>query len=283
MVLESLSNPFKAENRPWTMFFIGLLYSSVGISLSIWIFDKQASFIAVFLTTLAAVPIVYNTIKLEESKELKIHEQKRLLHEHNRAILFLMIFFIGVVVSCVLWYVFLPSETVGHVFQTQTATITDINDQISGSAISEYQIFTKILFNNVKVLAFSLLFAFIYGVGAIFILTWNATVIGTAIGNIIRSGISEASSALGFAKFAIYFKAFSLGLARYSIHGIPEILAYFYGGLAGGILSVALMKGHFKSKISSQILWDTSEMIMLAIGFLIVGALLEVWVSPFFF
>ena len=36
-------------------------------------------------------------------------------------------------------------------------------------------------------MAFCLLFSLIYGSGAIFILTWNASVLGTAIGNYIKS------------------------------------------------------------------------------------------------
>ena len=69
MVLESLINPFKAERKPWEMFFIGFLYSSVGIALSLWIFKDQASLIMVFLTVMACIPVVYNTIKYEEKKD----------------------------------------------------------------------------------------------------------------------------------------------------------------------------------------------------------------------
>ena len=282
MVLESLTDPFKAENKPWTMFFIGILYSSVGISLSLWIFDKQASFVMVFLTTLAAVPIVYNTIKLEEDKDLKIPEEKKLMKEHNKAIHFFMMFFFGVVLSCVIWYVLLPSEMVGYVFQKQTSTISDINNQISGNSV-KLTIFTKILFNNLKVLAFSLLFALIYCIGSIFILTWNATVIGTAIGNFIRSNISEYATQVGFAKFGGYLQIFSIGLFKYAIHGIPEILAYFYAGLAGGILSVAIVKKHYNSQTFNHILWDTCQLLILAIFFLITAAILEVWVTPLIF
>jgi hypothetical protein len=60
-----------------------------------------------------------------------------------------------------------------------------------------------------------------------FILTWNASVIGAAIGNFIRTEISRYAGSLGFAKAAAYFQIISLGLLKYAIHGIPEILAYF--------------------------------------------------------
>ncbi|MEK6828446.1 MAG: stage II sporulation protein M, partial [Nanoarchaeota archaeon] len=118
---------------------------------------------------------------------------------------------------------------------------------------------------------------------AIFILAWNATVIGAAIGNFIRANISNYTSSLGLLEAGNYFHVVSLGLLKYSIHGIPEIAAYFYGGLAGGILSVSLIRKHFKSEKFHIIMKDFSEMILIAVGFLIAGAFLEVYVTPVLF
>jgi len=248
MVLESILNPLKAEKKPYEMFFLGFAYSSIAILLSLWIFRDQASLIMVFLTVMACVPIVYNTMRLEEGKDLDISNEKTLLKEHNKAIVFLMFLFFGITLSFVTWYIFLPPESINFVFDKQTSTIQSINNQVSGKAYQQFSTFTKILLNNVKVLSFAILFAFIYGAGAIFILTWNASVIGTAIGNFIRSNLSQYAGLLGFEKFANYFSVVSIGLLRYILHGIPEILAYFYGGLAGGIVSVAIIKNIIKMK-----------------------------------
>lgn len=282
MVLESLSFPLKAENKPWQMFFIGFLYSSVAIFLSLWIFQKQASFIMVFLIVLACVPLLYNTIKLEESKDTKITSQLQLLKEHNKAIIFLTFLFLGITLSCVVWYTFLPSDTVSYLFEKQTQTITSMNSRVSGSFIQN-DLFIKIFFNNMKVLSFAILFAFIYGAGAIFILSWNATVIAAAIGNFIRSNIAAYASSTGLVKIAAYFQIFSLGLLKYLVHGIPEIIAYFYGGLAGGIISVAIIRRHYSTKNFAHILKDSSELLLIAISFLFVAALLEVYVTPTLF
>jgi len=283
MVLESLLDPLKAEKRPWEMFFLGFVYSSIAILLSLWIFKDQASLIMVFLTVMACVPIVYNTMKLEESKDLEISSERKLLKEHNKAIIFLMFLFFGITLSFVTWYIFLPSDTLNLVFDKQTSTIQSINNQVSGSAYQQFSTFTRIFLNNIKVLAFATLFAFIYGAGAIFILTWNASVIGTAIGNFIRSNISQYSGLLGFEKFANYFSVVSIGLLRYILHGIPEILAYFYGGLAGGIISVAIIKKHYKDEKFSHIIFDISELLVIALSFLLVAAFIEVYLTPLLF
>lgn len=283
MVVESLLNPFKAEKNPWEMFFIGFLYTSVGIFLSLWIFKDQASLVVVFMITMAALPIFYNTTKLEESKDMIMDKETEILREHNKAIAFFMYMFIGITVACALWYILLPPSTISHLFEKQMGTIQAINNQVSGNVTYNLNILWKIFFNNFKVLAFSILFAFVYGAGAIFILTWNATVIGAAIGNFIRLNVSNYTSSLGFFEVGSYFHVISLGLLKYSIHGLPEIAAYFYGGLAGGILSVALIRKHFKSEKFSIVITDFSELVLIAIGFLIAAAFLEVYITPILF
>ena len=132
--------------------------------------------------------------------------------------------------------------------------------------------FGAILLNNIKVLAFVLLFSFIYGAGAIFILTWNASVISVAIGNTIRNIISSSPTS--------YFAAFSIGLGRYLTHGIPEIGAYFIGGLAGGMISIAIIKHEFIDRKFRKLIIDSSYLVLLALCLLIFAALLETFISP---
>ena len=283
MVVEALLNPFKAEKKPWEMFFLGFLYTSIGIFLSLWIFRNEASMIMVFMITIAALPIFYNTAKLEESKDMMMDSETSILREHNKAISFFMYMFIGVTIACAVWYTLLPTSTTNILFDKQTGTIQAINNQVTGNAIYNLSIFWKIFFNNFKVLAFSILFSFIYGAGAIFILAWNATVIGAAIGNFIRANISSYTSSFGLLEAGNYFHVVSLGLLKYSIHGIPEIAAYFYGALAGGILSISLIRKHFKSEKFSMVMRDFSEMTLIAVGFLIAAAFLEVYVTPVLF
>ena len=283
MVVESLLFPLTAEKKPWEMFFIGFLYTSIGIFISLWIFRDQASLIMVFMITMAALPIFYNTMKLEESKDMIMENETAILKEHNKAILFFMYMFIGITVACAVWYVLLPTSTINQLFDKQTGTIQAINNQVSGNVIRSLGIFGKIFFNNFKVLAFSILFSFIYGAGAIFILAWNASVIGAAIGNFIRANIGNYTSSLGLFEAGNYFHVVSLGLLKYSVHGVPEIVSYFYGGLAGGILSVALIRKHFKTEKFSAVMKDFSELVLIAVAFLVAAAFLEVYVTPVLF
>ncbi len=266
------------------MFFIGLIYSSIAIFLSIWIIKDYSSLVMVFLTVNVAVPIMYHTMKLEEKKSIYIKSETLLLKEHARAISFFVYMFIGFVIAFSLWYIFLPPNLVNTVFSVQEQTIKAINAKlISGSAINLLNTFGQIFFNNVKVLLFSIFFAFFFGAGAIFILTWNASVISAALGNFIRNNLAYSANAVGFSKMWAYFHVFSLGLLRYFIHGIPEIAAYFMGGLAGGIISVAVIKHHLADDRFKKIVFDSLDLIILAIFMLFIAGLIEVFITPLLF
>ncbi len=282
MVLESLLNPFRAERQPWVLVMLGFLYASLGLFLSLWIFEEQASIVMVFLTVMAALPLMYQTIRLEEEKDIMLSQERTMLKEHGRAIRFFLTLFLGFVIAYSLWYVILPSVLSQQLFTTQTTTISNLNQQVTG-ALAQLGMMNKIFLNNVKVLIFCILFSFLYGSGAIFILSWNASVIGAAVGNFIRTHMAQAAEKAGLLRYADYLHASSLSVLRYAIHGIPEILAYFIAGLAGGILSVAIIRHDFGTTNFEKVLLDTSDLILIAIFVLFIAALLEVFVTPAFF
>ncbi len=282
MVLEALTNPFRAEARPWPLFFLGIVYASVAIFLSIWIFAEYASLVMVFLTVLAAVPLFYATMQEEEAKDLTSTSERTLLKEHSRALTFLLFLFLGMVFAFTFWYVVLPSGTSSNLFNVQSQTISGLNQHVTGNFVRA-SLFSKIFLNNVKVMVFCILFSFVYGMGSLFILTWNASVIGVAAGNFIRTHMATYANTLGFARFSAYFYVSALSFLRYFIHGIPEILGYFVAGLAGGIISVALIKKDFYTKNFEKIILDASDLLLLAIGLLFIAAIIEVYITPALF
>ena len=282
MVLESLTNPFKARNKPWQLLILGMFYASAGLFLGNWIFREYASLIMVFLTVMACIPLLYNTFKEEEESEILLDEEKMILSQHSKILFFLLFLFVGMVFAFVLWYVVLPASMIQSTFNSQTLTIQSISTRMTGG-YSSINIFTVILLNNLKVLIFCILFSFLYGAGAIFILTWNASVIATAVGNYIRSNLANYTAQLGLAKYAVYFKIISIGLLKYFVHGIPEIAAYFIGGIAGGIISVAVIRESFGTRNFEKIILDTSNLIIISVIILMIAALIEVYITPVLF
>lgn len=254
---------------------MGFLYASVAMALSLWIFKDHAGLIAVFFTVMACIPLMYNTLRIEEEKIGYLSEERSLLKEHSRALLFFIFIFIGITLAFATWYAVLPNEVSQSVFSIQTNTIVDINSKAAGGM----DLFSRIFFNNLKVLTFALLFSFFFGAGAIFILTWNASIIAVAMGALIKSYVLAAGSGMVFAHLGGYSSA----ILRYFIHGIPEIAAYFVAALAGGIISVAIIKKDIMTKNFQKIAFDTSNLIILSIIILLIAGLLETYVTPFFY
>ncbi len=279
MVLEDLLTPEGAERKPWHMLPLGALYASVAVFLALWIFREQASLIVVFLTVMACIPLIYKMIILEEDKEIKIAKETSILKEHRRALLSFIYLFLGFVLAFSIWFIALPAGIVQDLFATQMFTINSINNQVTGNAAG-LGFLGSIIANNLKVLFFSVFFSFFYGAGMIFILTWNASVISSAIGSFVRSNVEKIAASEGFMKLATYSQVYAIGLTRYMTHGVFEILAYFIGGLAGGLISVAIIRHRMGEKIFNKVMLDALDLIILAVLFTLFAGVVEVYVTP---
>ncbi len=296
MVLEMLINPRRAERSPWEMFFLGLVYSSVSIFLSFYIFRQYASIAMVFLTTLACTYLIQGTLRREEKKDTVIPHELALLKEHGKALSYFMFLFLGFVVAFSFWYIALPHGFSSQVFNAQECTIASINSvsiegcatasgvgAASGAALSSVDAFGRIFMNNLRVLLFVLVIAFFYGAGSVFILAWNATVIAAATGAFVRTALSSAATTIGLQGVASYFSSYSIGLLRYLTHGGLEILAYFIVALAGGIISVAVARHSSDSHRFRAVLMDSVDLIALSVGALFLAAVVEVFITPLIF
>lgn len=283
MVLESLFNPFVLKKKPWQMLVAGFLYSIIGLTISYLVFKEIAGILTVFLIVLAVLPTFYITIKKEEELDLRNIKEWILLKEHTKVIIYLIFLFFGITLALVFAYITLPEPVVDTIFELQRTAILNVNNNIRASLtgqITKIDLFGRIFFNNLKVLFFCLLFSLLYGTGAMFILTWNASVIATAIGNLVKSELAHSASLIGLNSVAAYFGVITFGFLRYMAHGILEIAAYFIAGLAGGIISIALIKHNLKE---NKILIDTLYLILISLGLLVLGSFIEVYITPLFF
>src|SRR3989344_4005153 len=283
MVLESLFNPFTVKQKPWQMFGAGFIYSIIGLGLSYFVFRDAASLLTVFLIVIAALPMIFVTIKNEEELDMKYDGEIKLLKEHTKVLIFLMFLFFGITVGLVLAYIILPQAVVDSVFSLQQQAIVNVNNNIHGSVLGfalKLDLFSKIFVNNIKVMFFCLIFSFLYGTGAIFILAWNASVIATAIGSLFKSELTKTASIVGLNSITGYFGAATLSFFRYMTHGFFEIAAYFVAGLAGGIISIALIKHNLKE---NRVILDSLDLVLISLALLFVAGIIEVYLTPVLF
>ena len=280
MVLEALINPLIAEKRPAYMIFFGFFYCVLSLLLALNIFPDQASLVFVFLTVMCCLPLIYATMNVEEEKDMDIPTERSLLREHRKAIYVMAYLFLGFVLAVTFGYLFFPESWTTSLFSVQSQTINAINNDVTGRAGVTLGFFSKIILNNFRVLVFCVAFSFAFGAGSLFILVWNASVIGVAVGNFIRSHVSSLALSAGYVGIGSYFKIYSLSLFRYAIHGIPEILAYIVAALAGGIISAAVIQKHFFTLKGEKILVDIADLLALSLFLLVVAAFLEAFVTP---
>jgi uncharacterized membrane protein SpoIIM required for sporulation len=265
---------------------IGLFYGSLSFLLVNWIFSsdavlsKYSGILLVTFVVMFSLPFMYYLIKNEEEKTMEYEGVFRILKEHRRALLALLFLFLGFVIAFSFWYAIWPNN---ESFKAQIETYCIINRpadyqqcaqeyeirslvRATGAMTAKDKVLT-IFANNIYVLIFTLIFSLIFGAGAIFILAWNASVIAAAVGIFTKSNLVDLP----------------LGLLRYMIHGLPEISAYFIGALAGGIVSVAIIKHDTKTKKFWKILQDALNMVIIAVIILILSALVEVFITPALF
>jgi uncharacterized membrane protein SpoIIM required for sporulation len=283
-MLELLINPKKAERKPWQMFFIGLFYASISVLMANLVFASDpvlSKYLGIFVLTFCVIfsmPFVYYTIKLEERKDMIYDEEKKLLKEHWNAIASFLWLFLGFMIAFSVWYMILPNGE--SLFRAQIETFCQINRPSSfNDCIAQYGLektktltggitsnekLLSIFSNNIYVLIFTIIFSLLFGAGVIFILAWNATVIAAAISIFIKSNIMNLPT----------------GILRYMIHGLPEIAAYFVAALAGGILSIAVIRHDIQNEKFWAVVEDTLMLIIIAMVILFISALIEVFITP---
>jgi uncharacterized membrane protein SpoIIM required for sporulation len=285
-MIEMFVKPKRAERRPGELFWIGLFYSSVALLLVSFVFSgddilsQYSGILVVTFCMMVSMPFMYYIVKLEEGKDVVISQSGKLLKEHSKALKAMMWLFLGFVVGFSFWYIVLPDSAPVN-FNAQIEVFCAINSpngyneclerhgvsDVTGMASSSVNYFMSIFANNISVLVFTLIFSLAFGAGAIFILVWNASVIAVAVGVFAKSSLVNLPQ----------------GLVRYMIHGIPEIAAYFVAALAGGIISVAIIRKDLRGHRMWNILQDSLLLVIVAVFILLIAAIMEVYLTPLFF
>jgi len=255
MVLEKLVSLRTAIKQPAWMFIIGGIVSVISLFVAYFVFQSSIGMFTSLLVTIAMTPFMLNLITYEETKEEeeKLHEMN-FIQRHKVILKVYTAFFAGMILSLSLIYMFLPENVVNTIFADQTNQINAIRGKFLFG-----ETFGKIIINNVGVLLLSFMFSFLYGAGAVFILAWNASVLSTAIGMAAKSygGIG----------------AFPLAVLTYFPHGSLEILAYFIGGIAGGLVSTVITRR--KTGKFWFIVKDGLQLMTIAAIILVIAGLIE--------
>jgi uncharacterized membrane protein SpoIIM required for sporulation len=276
-ILLSLLKGDRSNPPWWRLFLASYIFTIISAFLAYKIFHPYESISMVFFTVLALAPFMYNLISNEEFKGEHLHP-RQFFSEYGHLFKIMAILLLGVTTGFLVLYLSTSVEVSQDLFEIQTGIVKEHYTEIAaqGNAIDckTQQVFTKnerftcYLQNNFQVLGISLLLAFMFGFGAITVIVWNASTLAVAMGNFFVERITYGTSA----------SILTWSYVRYFIHGIPEILAYLTIGMAGGMLSMAIV--NHKHRRAKVIFLYCLALIVLAILLIVFAGWVEAYITP---
>jgi uncharacterized membrane protein SpoIIM required for sporulation len=274
-VLESLFNFREINRRP----YLALLWAFVIVTVSLLIairvnFTMTVNGAEVNLTSMLGLSfalisssyfmtVLIRKEEMLEEKFINKHYRKKFWVRHEKDILIFLYFFAGATLAYAVWAVILPADN----FQVQLNSICSMRGELSacgnlatGAVSSDDLRFQSILSNNIYVGIFSFVLAFVFGAGSSFIILWNAGILGIYIGLISRHLFDIPMQSI-----------------RFLPHGIPEIAGYICVGLAGSLISTAILR-KAEGKTILKVSIDSALVALLGFGLIILGAAIEVYI-----
>ncbi|MBI1973785.1 stage II sporulation protein M [Candidatus Micrarchaeota archaeon] len=283
-MIESILSPSSVERKPWEAFIAGFVFTiaSAFIALQIGTASPSQSglgFLTVAFINIAAAPFFLNLFRIEERKR-----EGNLFQRHAPIIEVFGYFFIAVILASSIVFVVLPADTrfalyadqIHDLQSKQIISSAQVTGQATGFAALPGLDFFSIFSNNMKVLALAFIFSFIFGTGAIFLISWNATILGVLVGKIAENPGAFGSVVVVPGNIvANYLIALPLTLLRLIPHGLFEFGGYFFAAVAGGILSVAIIQERFMRE-RARVLKDSLAYLAIGAALILVGAVVEV-------
>ncbi|MFB6167092.1 MAG: stage II sporulation protein M [Candidatus Nanohaloarchaea archaeon] len=234
--------------------------------LSIFLVDNLVTFqvgrtdlggiIAVLLTSLSvSYPFVTYMIRQEDRELLQRWEEKKLVRRHARQLELYMSFFFGVTFAFALSVFYLPDSF----YSVQLQVLQSIRGPTGNMVLNG--LLMQIVSNNMWVFAVTFVLAFFVSSGIIFILAWNASVLGVLIGSLADHALQVP--------FVTLF---------YLPHGLLEVGGYVLAGIAGSLMSYAVerpVQGKEKD-LHLRVLKDVAVMVGVGAVLIVAAGLIEV-------
>jgi hypothetical protein len=171
-------------------------------------------------------------------------------------------------------------ENIFFVQLKERSGLESLRGQLTGQVIgttpkaSFKDVFSLIFINNFNVAIKAIVMSFFYGAGALFLISWNASVLAGVVALDIFVSMAPLVSQ-GFKGLVIgVFQSLVL-FVGYLPHGLPELLAYFFVSFAGAVLARDFFKGMFFSEFRLRVIKDLLLIFLFALLLLFLGAIIE--------
>ncbi|MFH1631260.1 MAG: stage II sporulation protein M, partial [Candidatus Aenigmatarchaeota archaeon] len=225
-------------------------------------------------SSLLLLPFVIKMLEPDDDNEINTNVRSwdkftlknigNIFKKNEKLIIFYLFLFFGMAVEFMFLFAFLPPSISDPAFSHQAALLST-----GGSSIP----MMDILVNNAQILIVAFVLSIFFGVGSIFLLTYNASLVGAMYGSPLRTILWGTAP------------AFAANMMLYLPHTILEILAYLFAAVAGGILAKEVSSSRNKSRLGSESSFPISKknivdaVVILLIAFVVVviAAYVEVY------
>ena len=263
MVLEQL---FKVQwiERKEHSFFLGFIYSMVGLISAKFIFPSNVGLMSVAFTSILLIPSLAVLLKLEENLEIREKKLslKLLIRDHKEIFKVYLFMFLGVFSAYIFTTLLLSEETIGKLFATQLTSAG-----IHGFASSNNPLY-QLIINNLIIFIVCFVLSLVYGAGSVLFLTWNASVWGVAFAFFVR----QAANISGKNRVVEFFTS----ILPFMPHMLTEALSYVSAAIVGGVVSKAVLREKLFSKKFNHIVTDALILLVVGLFLVVVAGLIEI-------
>ena len=279
MVLEHIFPEDWLEHKGRYAFILGLVYSAIGLLIASVLFPGDPALVAVAFTSMLLLPEMYKIFSIEERQEsveqgISFATLWRNDLEVARIYIFL---FMGILLVYSVGAIFLPGMSTDVLFREQLEI--RFGQGFSGQAVASsgisngiisWDLFFSLLSNNFLVMIACFILALLTGDGAIFLITWNASVWGTIF------GITAKGAGLYSGQHPIFY--FLIIMLVVFPHMILEALSYFLAAISGSVISKDVLLEEFASDKFFEVFGLNLYLLLFGLVFLLLGALVEAFV-----
>lgn len=273
MVLEHIFPEDWLEHKGRYAFLLGIIYSIIALLIASVLFPGDPALVAVAFTSMLLLPEMYKIFSIEEHQDALEQKVSFIPLWRNdidviRTYLFL---FLGILLVYSVGTMVLPDFQTNNLFREQLEI--RFGQGFAGSAtagIFGSELFLSLLSNNFLVLLACFILALLTGDGAIFLITWNASVWGAIF------GITAKNAALFAGQHPLYF--FGIIMLVVFPHMILEGLSYFLAAISGSVISKDVLLEEFSSSRFWSVFGFNLYLLLFALVFLVLGAVVETFV-----
>ncbi len=273
MVLEAIIDPDRASANPWAVAILSFVFVTVAVFSAGYLIKESTSMLIVALVAIPSVTLLTSIFDKETSYDY--NNKKGTLTRYLPVVMVLFAYFVGVMAAFTFYFIVMPSSETAVLFSQQSAELGKISSAVSGHAVQTLYLgdiagaFEFIFTNNLKVFLILLVGSLLYGAGTVFIIDWNASILGVFLGNMACELVRNDP-----AKFTIW-SGLGSGVLNLLPHGTFELLAYLCVAIAGGILSASLLHKKYRDPEFLVIIYDVTKLAAWGLLFLAAGAFIE--------